>query len=71
MSAHFKSERATLHSFIEVWKDQLAHARSVRDAYERAEDLHESRYNRRRFAEFSSFARARRTYLARRHQRRP
>lgn len=70
MNPIFKSERATFESFLEVWKFELKNSKSVREAYERAEDRHESVYTRRRFAEFSSFARARRIYLARRHQRR-
>lgn len=64
----FTSERATVASFLEVWRWELDHARTVREAYERTEDRHEALYGARRFAEFSSFARARRNFLARRHQ---
>lgn len=55
-------------SFLEVWKWELQRARTVREAYERTEDRHEALYGARRFAEFSSFARARRNYLAKRHR---
>lgn len=66
----FHSERATVSSFLEVWKDELRQASTVREAYERTEDRHEAAYGRRRFSEFSSFCRARRNFAAR-HQRGP
>lgn len=68
MKPHFVSDRATVASFLAVWKHELRKSKTVREAYERTEDRHEVLYGRRRFAEFSSFARARRNYLARGHQ---
>lgn len=68
MTPIFKSERATVASFLEVWKDNLRTCDTVREAYEATEDRHEAVYGGRRFAEFSSFARARRNYLAKRHR---
>lgn len=68
MTPLFISERATVASFLEVWKSNLKTAATVREAYELTEERHEAVYGARRFAEFSSFARARRNYLARRHR---
>jgi hypothetical protein len=70
MTAGFQSERATVASFLEVWKAELRHATTVREAYERAEDRHERAYGRRRFSEFSSFCRARRNFATRHQGRR-
>lgn len=66
--AAFVHERATFASFLDAWKYHLPHAPTVREAYDRAEDDHLATYGARRFAEFSSFARARRVHLARCHR---
>lgn len=68
MKPLFVSERATVASFLQVWKDNLKTSATVREAYELTEERHEVIYGGRRFAEFSSFARARRNFLAKRHR---
>jgi hypothetical protein len=67
-SPSFRHERATFESFLSSWSDHLSTSPTVREAYERTEDDHLEIYGRRRFAEFSSFARARRVYFAQRHR---
>lgn len=68
MIQRFDSERATFDSFLERWKELIPISPTIREAYERTEDEHLEIYGCRRFAEFSSFARARRNHLAKGHR---